>query len=489
MDCKHFSHTHGLIVHQVPSESQITCSGCKFPGTSSVYACWPCSYFLHEQCFHAARSMNHPSHPTHPLTLVPYPTYPSNSFFCNSCNLVGSGLSYSCSSCNFDLHVHCASTPNSVTTHESFPSTISLNYPIPHEQVSQNNPIPMYRPHDYGAMATLVPQMGGMVVDQYQTGQQQCVSYSTGDQVPRNSFFPIEPVPANNHVPIHPSSHYGAFPGFDSHWGGTSATPVVPTPEKPQGYPDPTPVASVPVKPQGYPDKDQTARKKEIKHFSHPHPLRLSEFQEGDSIVCLGCEEDLLGPGYSCITSECDFNLHKSCFKLAREIKHESHIEHPLALLPSPPYKTSELTCDACLKVGSSFAYHCNTCQFDLHVNCASLPKTVKRGDHEHVLVLLYSSPYKKPTKNEEAISFLCDVCNKIVDERCWVYYCKQCDFGTHLECVNTFRNSSQTQSSKAQSSQAQTLESILASHDQLAAQRLEALIAMRHQDFLLSLI
>ncbi|KAM7508962.1 hypothetical protein LguiA_019415 [Lonicera macranthoides] len=293
--------------------------------------------------------------------------------------------------------------------------------------------------------------MGGLVVDQYQTDQPQYVSYPPGDQVPKNSFFPNEPIQVNNHVSlIHPSSHYGAVPSFDSHWGGTIATPVVPIPDKPQGYPDTTPVVPVTVKPQ----------------------------------VCSGCEEDLLGSGYSCSTSKCDFNLHKSCFKLAQEIKHESHLEHPLALLSSSPYKTGELTCDACLKVGSSFAYHCKTCQFDLHINCASLPKTMKRGDHEHVLVLLYSSPYKKPAKNEEAVSFLCDVCNKIVDERCWVYYCKQCDFGTHLECVNTFRNSSQTQSSIAQ-----TIETILANEELLAASRLESLMARRHQNFLLSLV
>ncbi|KAL6557458.1 hypothetical protein OROMI_017808 [Orobanche minor] len=110
MEFKHFSHKHGLFFHQTPQGSDIHCSGCKSPGSGNVYACWKCNYFLHEHCFRAKRSLEHPSHPIHPLTLVPYPTYASTSFFCNSCNLAGSGFCYCCSECEFDVHVHCAHT-------------------------------------------------------------------------------------------------------------------------------------------------------------------------------------------------------------------------------------------------------------------------------------------------------------------------------------------------------------------------------------------
>ncbi|XP_022896254.1 uncharacterized protein LOC111410230 [Olea europaea var. sylvestris] len=111
MENKHFSHNDGLVFHQLPQGTEIHFSCCKTPGSGSIYACWQCRYFLHEQCFRATRSMKHPSHPLHPLTLVPFPTYPSNSFFCNSCNLAGNGFSYCCSKCDFDMHVHCAYNP------------------------------------------------------------------------------------------------------------------------------------------------------------------------------------------------------------------------------------------------------------------------------------------------------------------------------------------------------------------------------------------
>ncbi|XP_042029982.1 uncharacterized protein LOC121776898 [Salvia splendens] len=105
METKQFSHQHPLAFHQVHQGSQTHCSGCKSPATGNVYACWQCSYFLDEHCFHATRSLRHPSHPLHPLSLVPLPTYPSASF-CNSCSLPGDGFSYCCAACDFDIHVH-----------------------------------------------------------------------------------------------------------------------------------------------------------------------------------------------------------------------------------------------------------------------------------------------------------------------------------------------------------------------------------------------
>ncbi|KAK8562597.1 hypothetical protein V6N13_018820 [Hibiscus sabdariffa] len=38
--------------------------------------------------------------------------------------------------------------------------------------------------------------------------------------------------------------------------------------------------------------------------------------------------------------------------------------------------------CDACDDYGTGFDYHCSVCEFDLHVGCARLPKTIKHVDH-----------------------------------------------------------------------------------------------------------
>lgn len=159
MEFKHFSHSHGLVFHQVPQGSEIHCSGCKSPGSGPVYACWQCSYFLHDQCFRATRSIDHPSHPHHPLTLVPLPTYTSASFFCNTCNLVGNGFCYCCSECDFDVHVHCAhvtcapnaSRATSVPLHSN-PNTDHLHA---HGNFGHQNPV--YPPQPNSPFPNYVP--------------------------------------------------------------------------------------------------------------------------------------------------------------------------------------------------------------------------------------------------------------------------------------------------------------------------------------------
>lgn len=176
-----------------------------------------------------------------------------------------------------------------------------------------------------------------------------------------------------------------------------------------------------------------------LKHFSHSHPLYPSEVEDDDPLVCSGCEEEIIGTQYGCSKSKCEYHLHKKCFELPREIRHKSHVEHPLTLLASPSNKeTGKFTCDACFGVGSGFTYNCSTCDYDLHVTCSLLPETVKSDHHEHELSLIYSSPTSENDKEEQpGITFSCGVCENVVPESYWLYYCTDCKYGTHLSCVH----------------------------------------------------
>ncbi|XP_047321009.1 uncharacterized protein LOC124925080 [Impatiens glandulifera] len=75
-----------------------------------LLVCSKCNptFVLHEECFLAHRYIDHPLHPSHPLTLLPSPTYSTGSFLCNICNEQGYGFCFTCSKCDFDLHVNCA---------------------------------------------------------------------------------------------------------------------------------------------------------------------------------------------------------------------------------------------------------------------------------------------------------------------------------------------------------------------------------------------
>ncbi|GFQ07693.1 hypothetical protein PHJA_002913400 [Phtheirospermum japonicum] len=173
-------------------------------------------------------------------------------------------------------------------------------------------------------------------------------------------------------------------------------------------------------------------KQQQFNHFSHRHPLELSQQKDDTNAVCSGCHHEISGPAYVCTKPKCGFLLHDLCFDLPRRLRHGSHPNHPLFLLHSPPYTDKESTCNACGDLVHAFTYHCETCGFDLHVECASLPEFEIRRDHMHPLVLLWDAPDKAAGADES----VCYVCDETVEKGCWMYSCLACNCGAHLECT-----------------------------------------------------
>ncbi|KAJ4961728.1 hypothetical protein NE237_021638 [Protea cynaroides] len=113
-----------------------------------------------------------------------------------------------------------------------------------------------------------------------------------------------------------------------------------------------------------------------IQHFSHPHPLELSNLQQQRPTSklppCAACKQESSGIFYICKT--CNFILHHSCSTKPQLINHPSDPNHPLTLLPFPAYPDGTFTCDACGLQDNGFCYHCRACCLDLHIHCVSLP-------------------------------------------------------------------------------------------------------------------
>ncbi|XP_027157817.1 uncharacterized protein LOC113759440 [Coffea eugenioides] len=115
--------------------------------------------------------------------------------------------------------------------------------------------------------------------------------------------------------------------------------------------------------------------------------------EEGEEINCNGCETLVQEPFHGCLS--CNYFLHDSCLNTPRFQQHPSH-PHPLTLLPTPRYSSQSYTCNACLSEGKSFSLSCAQCEFDPHLQCDSLPKTVQiRNKHPHVLKLIFEHPHK----------------------------------------------------------------------------------------------
>nr|XP_043624669.1 uncharacterized protein LOC122596199 [Erigeron canadensis] len=665
-DYKHFSHSHSLIMHQMPEGIEVSCSGCNSSCVGTVFVCWQCNFFLHEQCYRATRSLKHPSHPQHPLSLVPYPTYPSNSFYCNSCEIIGTGFSYSCSDCEFDLHVQCA---YSISRATSFKKTHLFQELVPQSWINGQNsnmvhnvpfvsvpdhslPIPFttsqnpYMPpssfpdqyHPTGPDVTYVsappsrqnsiPSVhdpttyhNSIASAQYpsmvQTGHsvsnpnyppnpiphtQDSVSH-VGPSVPdhslpipftttQNLYMPPSSLP-NQYHPTGPDVAYVSAPPSrqnsipTSHDPTTYHNPIATAQypsmvqtghsvSNPSNPPNPIPQAqdsvshdrpsvTIPTSPENtvpvplYPSIDHTAssvsvptnppnpitstqdpstpqhkpsvsipnisqssisnvqystmghngpsvsiptiqpdpitrpqdpsmpqngsKNKVFMHFSHPHKLSVVDLQESEEneITCSACEDTLVGKGYSCVEPKCDFHLHESCFNLKKEIRHKSHPEHPLTLLPVAPYNNTngEFTCNACFSDGTGYTYHCSICTFDLHIQCVNLPETMKRNDHEHELKLFYSCPMKGEREN-----FTCHVCHEEVPKERWVYYCEPCDYGTHLGCVDCEECEGDSTVTDAQAH----LQSVMDTQVQLQRLQLQMQMASQQAQFMASM-
>ncbi|KAI3743756.1 hypothetical protein L1987_56822 [Smallanthus sonchifolius] len=351
----------------------------------------------------------------------------------------------------------------------TFSVPTSAQNPVPSVSFPNPIPVPALTPAPT-QIPTPVPVPAqypiNITQDSYMAQNASTFSVPTSAQNPVSSVYPIPvPAPALTPTPI-PTPVPAQYPiniTQDSYMAQNALTfsvptsaqnPItsaqnayqsqsftsVPTSVHNSSIPQNTPLAFVPSSaPNSQPSHGESGQNKTqnlgIKHFSHPHSLVMVNIKHGKKkIACSGCQETLIGKGYACVEQNCGFQLDESCFNLDKEIQHKSHPPHHLNLLSSSPYKNTngKFTCNACFKDGTGFNYHCSICEHDLHVKCANLKETVKRDDHEHVLKLFYECPLMG-----EEYTFFCDVCNRVVHRDHWTYYCKECDFGTHLDCVD----------------------------------------------------
>nr|XP_027124532.1 uncharacterized protein LOC113741237 [Coffea arabica] len=181
-----------------------------------------------------------------------------------------------------------------------------------------------------------------------------------------------------------------------------------------------------------------------MKHFSHPHELELwsstTSFQSHQQTLmptdstttttilrCSACQLPSTENMYIC--RPCNFSLHVSCAQFPRVFNHPAHKNHVLTLLPVAAYAGGIFNCDACNRRGNGFSYHCGSCEYDLHVLCASKPLRFTHPSHFCQLELTFTNPYGN------AKGFSCDVCHKFGSKQ-WLYRCSACEFDVHLDCT-----------------------------------------------------
>ncbi|KAL7182699.1 hypothetical protein ACSBR1_041396 [Camellia fascicularis] len=164
--------------------------------------------------------------------------------------------------------------------------------------------------------------------------------------------------------------------------------------------------------------------------FHPPHSLVLcTKKPPGERFTrCEACWKDYsFGFHYRC--AECKFILGSECaFLMPR--KFEFH-EHPLALFNRTMFRCSRCSCGNC-----SAMLRCVLCGFNIHIHCVPiLPDTIMGRRHRHQLTLTYS-PIRDHPDEDETAELYCDDCEKLrylIDP---TYYCKECHYVAHVECM-----------------------------------------------------
>uniref|UniRef100_A0A2N9I3A2 Phorbol-ester/DAG-type domain-containing protein n=1 Tax=Fagus sylvatica TaxID=28930 RepID=A0A2N9I3A2_FAGSY len=104
-------------------------------------------------------------------------------------------------------------------------------------------------------------------------------------------------------------------------------------------------------------------------------------------------------------------------------LPHKSH-KHQL-FLSSTSYRQS---CSSCGSKEFS-VFRCPTCEFALDFKCATLPLTTRYKQHEHPFTL-YCTP------EDDSGEYYCDICEEERDPKHWFYYCADCNYPAHLQCI-----------------------------------------------------
>ncbi|OMO68688.1 Zinc finger, PHD-type [Corchorus olitorius] len=177
----------------------------------------------------------------------------------------------------------------------------------------------------------------------------------------------------------------------------------------------------------------------DLKHVSHEHPLQVwnhGSDQHAEGVCCFASEEGVEGrPSYGC-SCGCKFYLHKTCaeLELAPEINHPFHPHHPLVLLPKSPY-AGKFNCKFCRGAFSGLVYHCDSCKFDLDINCAASTSNIAGNLfescslHEHPLLFINNDKHFKGALGD------CFACMEKVSTP--FYMCFDCnEFYLHKECA-----------------------------------------------------
>ncbi|GFY93606.1 hypothetical protein Acr_09g0000520 [Actinidia rufa] len=408
---QHLGHNHPLMLQLKPS--LFRCDACdKFHEIQEIsYQCTTCHFWVLKDCVSLPDTVNSASH-EHPLALTSCAKLEFSKFkmFCDVCSEVvkQKNCVYACAGCRYVAHVGCAQNemdekedesdkPNQICLPLADESINLISHLVEQFSIEKNNsgesnlkglvdhPFEMELSGIVLFDAKVLRKMQGMVhdhplhrFDEYSGSEEWILKELKGDEMCNACMQRIS------------APYYGCSDcDFRLH-------------------------------------KYCSELPDEIQHPLHPqHALSLLK---RCFVECKACGDLCNGFAYYC--SECRFNLDVKCATFPLTIKHEAH-GHALTLEEVP----DRARCRACQQLIKSRALQCTSCNFNVHLKCASLPRAVRHRHDEHTLVLTYSPP-GGPTKE-----YTCRICKEEINPKQWLYYCDDCNNSLHTGCLFSVLN------------------------------------------------
>ncbi|KAL4639744.1 hypothetical protein ACB092_03G240000 [Castanea dentata] len=465
----HFSDPEHPLVFNQDDRRDYRCHGCQEFVYGPSYSCKECGVWetlLHKSCAELPLGLHHPLHPIHPLILFDEKThYPEEEedkqkTKCQLCNESRGQYSYRCYRCNFNLHITCASlAPTMDAEFHHHPLTPFWKW--------ITFTCDLCGKEDKG-IPYLCPLCGFWIhrrcsffprrVKNMRHKHLLHLTHSSLEFHQSDSRFCqicVEKLDTRYGLYYCSKCDYVAHLDCGMRWNIINL-----------GYQVKKSKVGV----------DGTQIDTEIKHFSHEHDLKLIDEVLNDQ-KCNGCARALLGPFYSC--SQCGFFLHKSCANLPKTMQLQL-LPYPLTLIPTKPgeifqcisckrgcngfsyyekeadlnfdvqcaltlasdilthkghehqlfFSTTEYeqTCTSC-NSKTPFIFRCTICEFALDLKCATLPHTTRYKQHEHPFTLCY-------TVEDDSNEYYCDICEEERDPKYWFYYCENCTYPAHPNCI-----------------------------------------------------
>ncbi|XP_057799762.1 uncharacterized protein LOC131015398 [Salvia miltiorrhiza] len=181
-------------------------------------------------------------------------------------------------------------------------------------------------------------------------------------------------------------------------------------------------------------------------HHQSGHHLILKSSHKlpSEEWKCDVCSLQSSGLFYTCTNIFCLFRADIKCASLPATIYHTAHPQHPLYFQPHGKIRWTllrpvrqKIYCDAmCGHAAYNYGcnYACGSCEFIVHVRCATLPASTssRRWDKHHPLLLTYDA-----NLNHQGESIYCDACETAeTNPKTWMYRCRHCDLSIHPRCL-----------------------------------------------------